>query len=101
MGCPESDFFVSLAPKRRSIKRAALAVAIGFLLTGVACCFAVTIVVMAVAKALASIGTDLTRTLCVVAAFCLAPFVIELISLLATGQIVPFVLRVISLFSQR
>ena len=76
-----------------------LTVAIAFVLTGVASCFVVAMVVVAFVKALASIGTELAGIFGVVAALCLTPFIIELISLLSTGQIVPFVVRLISLLS--
>jgi hypothetical protein len=101
VGSPDPDFFVSRTPKGRWFCRVVLTVAIAFLLTAVAGCFAVAMMVVAFVNALASIGTELAGIFGfgIVATLCLTPFIIELISLLSTGQIVPFVVRLISLLN--
>jgi hypothetical protein len=109
MGHPVPDFGVIQVPQRRWRIRVLLTLAIVFVLipvlSGVVCCFAVTMVVIAAVKGLASIGAGLVANLCliaglcVMAAVCFVPFIIELISLLSTGQIVPFVVRLVGLLT--
>jgi hypothetical protein len=90
---------------RRSRKRAIiLAVCAAFALMALACCYAVTVVVAAVLNGIGAIFTGLAESigafismatvLFVVVVF---PLLMELLSLLSTGQLIPFFMRVLHL----
>jgi hypothetical protein len=90
----ESGFPRKRPPSRRSYGRTIIfAVCAAFVLTVFVCCYAVTMVAMAVLKGIADLGIFFA----VFAAIIMIPWLLELLSLLSTGQLIPFVMRLFQL----
>jgi hypothetical protein len=92
----ESGFPPKRAPSRRSYLRTIIfAVCAAFVLTVFVCCYAVTMVAMAVLKGIAEGIAHLGNffSVFVFAALVMVPWLLELLSLLSTGQLIPFVMR--------
>jgi hypothetical protein len=98
----ESGFPQKRAPRRRSYVRTIIfAVCAALVVTVFVCCYAVTMVAMAVLKGIgtmfADLFADLGVFLAVFAALIMIPWVLELLSLLSTGQFIPFIVRLFQL----
>jgi hypothetical protein len=94
----ESGFPRKRPPSRRSYVRTIIfAVCAAFVLTVFVCCYAVTMVAMAVLKGIANGIADLGIFFAVFAAIIMIPWLLELLSLLSTGQLIPFVMRLFQL----
>jgi hypothetical protein len=94
----ESGFPPKRPPSRRSYGRTIIfAVCAAFVLTVFVCCYAVTMVAMAVLKGIANGIADLGIFFSVFAALIMIPWLLELLSLLSTGQLIPFVMRLFQL----
>jgi hypothetical protein len=94
----ESGFPQKRVPRRRShVRTIIFAVCAALVVTVFVCCYAVTMVAMAVLKAIGTMFADLSVFLAVFAALIMIPWVLELLSLLSTGQFIPFIVRLFQL----
>ena len=94
----ESGFPQKRAPRRRSYVRTIIfGVCAALVVTVFVCCYAVTMVAMAVLKAIGTMFADLGVFLAVFASLIMIPWVLELLSLLSTGQFIPFIVRLFQL----
>jgi hypothetical protein len=95
------------APSRRKRKRAIiLTVCAAFVLMAFVCCYAVTVVVAAVLNGVGAIFNGLAEsigafisTLTVFLVVVVFPLLMDLLSLLAAGQLIPFAMRFLHLLS--
>ncbi len=78
-----------------------LAICATLVLTVVVCCYAVTVVVAAIFKGLDAVFQGLFQPLAfalpIVLVLMAFPWLVELVSLLSTGQVIPFVARLLYL----